>query len=315
MDVNEIQHTIWLEKYRPQSLKDIALNAEARKTLNGFVESGEIPNLFLCSRPGQGKTSLAKLLAYNVFDCDTLYVNASDENNVDTMRNKVTNFAKSKSFNGKFKIVILDECDGFATVQSQKILRVLMEDVSANTRFIIIANTRDKIIDAIQSRCYFIDITPEKNEIGRRLCNILRAENIDINGETLESLKQLIAWCYPDVRSMIKHMQVACTDGKFVLPKSIIDGSFVTELFEKMVSVDPIEVRKFVVQSEDMFNGDYPKLLSDLYHIVIDTDKLQPEGKIKWTITISDYLAKMGSSIDSELTFSACIFSLLTNQK
>lgn len=315
MDVNEIQHTIWLEKYRPKNLNEIALNEEARNILNGFVESGEIPNLFLCSRPGQGKTSLAKLLAYNVFDCDTLYVNASDENNVDTMRNKVTDFAKSMSFNGKFKIVILDECDGFATVQSQKILRVLMEDVSDNTRFIIIANTREKIIEAIQSRCYFVDITPNKNEIGRRLCNILQSENIEVNGETLESLKQLIAWCYPDVRSMIKHMQVACRDGKFILPKSIVDGRFVSELFDKMAKTDPLEVRKFVVQSEDLFNGDYAKLLSDLYHIVIDTDKLQPEGKIKWTITISDYLSKMAGSIDSELTFSACIFSLLTNQK
>lgn len=315
MNTTELQQTIWLEKYRPKSLDDIALNANARKVLNKFVEAGEIPNLFLCSRPGQGKTSLAKLLAYNVFDCDTLYVNASDENNVDTMRNKVTDFAKTMSTNGKFKVVILDECDGFATAQSQKILRVLMEDVTATTRFIIVANVREKIIDAIQSRCYYIDITPEKNEIGRRLCSILQAENIEITTETLENLKQLISWCYPDVRSMIKHLQVACVDGKFVLPKSVIDGTFVSELFEKMYTTTPVEVRKFVIQSEDRFNSDYAKLLSDLYHLIIDTDKLQPDGKVKWTITISDYLSKMSNSIDSELTFSACIFSLLTQTK
>lgn len=311
MNVSEIQHTIWLEKYRPQTLEDIALNKTARNILQGFVEKGEIPNLFLCSRPGQGKTSLARLLANNVFGCDTLYVNASDENNVETMRNKVTNFAKTMSTNGKFKIIILDECDGFATAQSQKILRVLMEEVSDVTRFIIIANAKEKIIEAIQSRCYFLDITPDKNEIGRRMCKILLSEGIEVNEETLESVKQLISWCYPDVRSMIKHMQVACASGKFVLPKSIVDGSFVTELFDKMMSSDPIEVRKFVIESEDMFNNDYQKLLDGLYHLIINTDKLSPDKKIKWTITISDYLTKMMTSFDMELTFSACIFTLI----
>lgn len=311
MNVSEIQHTIWLEKYRPQTLENIALNKTARNILQGFVEKGEIPNLFLCSRPGQGKTSLARLLANNVFGCDTLYVNASDENNVETMRNKVTNFAKTMSTNGKFKIIILDECDGFATAQSQKILRVLMEEVSDVTRFIIIANAKEKIIEAIQSRCYFLDITPDKNEIGRRMCKILLSEGIEVNEETLESVKQLISWCYPDVRSMIKHMQVACASGKFVLPKSIVDGSFATELFDKMMSGDPLDVRKFVIESEDMFNNDYQKLLDELYHMIINTDKLSPDKKIKWTITISDYLTKMMTSFDMELTFSACIFTLI----
>lgn len=311
MNVSEIQHTIWLEKYRPQTLENIALNKTARNILQGFVEKGEIPNLFLCSRPGQGKTSLARLLANNVFGCDTLYVNASDENNVETMRNKVTNFAKTMSTNGKFKIIILDECDGFATAQSQKILRVLMEEVSDVTRFIIIANAKEKIIEAIQSRCYFLDITPDKNEIGRRMCKILLSEGIEVNEETLESVKQLISWCYPDVRSMIKHMQVACASGKFVLPKSIVDGSFATELFDKMMSGDPLDVRKFVIESEDMFNNDYQKLLDELYHLIINTDKLSPDKKIKWTITISDYLTKMMTSFDMELTFSACIFTLI----
>lgn len=311
MNADQIIHTIWLEKYRPQKLEDIALNKEARKTLEKFIQEGEIPNLFLCSRPGQGKTSLAKLLAHNVFKCDTLYVNASDENNVETMRNKVTNFAKSMPLNGKFKIIILDECDGFATPQSQKILRVLMEEVSDNTRFIVVANTKEKIIEAIQSRCYYLDITPDKNEIGRRLCKILLSEGIEVNEETLQNVKQLISWCYPDVRSMIKHMQVACKEGKFILPKSIVDGTFVVNLFDKLFTDSPIDVRKFIITSEDMFNGDYAKLLSDLYRIVISSDKLLPETKINWTITLSDYLAKIMNSFDTELTFSACIFTLM----
>lgn len=314
MNVNTLAHTIWIEKYRPQTLEDIALNKNTRRILESFVEKGEIPNLFLCSRPGQGKTSLAKLLANNVFGCDTLYVNASDENNVETMRNKVTDFAKSMSLNGKFKIVILDECDGFASTQAQKILRVLMEDVSETTRFIIIANSKEKIIEAIQSRCYLLDITPDKNEIGRRLCKILTSEGIVIEQETLESLKQLIAWCYPDVRSMIKHLQICCASGKLELPRTIVDGSFVSDLFTKMLTEEPLEVRKFVIESEDLFNNNYSGLLSQLYRIVISTDKLQPDVKIKWTITISDYLSKIQSSLDTEITFSACIFTLITSR-
>lgn len=315
MTAETIQHTIWLEKYRPQTLDEIALNATARQTLNSFIQNGEIPNLFLCSRPGQGKTSLAKLLANNVFGCDTLYINASDENNVDTMRNKVTNFAKTMSTNGKFKIVILDECDGFATQQSQKILRVLMEEVSDVTRFIIIANYKERIIDAIQSRCYFVDITPDKNEIGRLLVRILQKENIEVTRETLESIRQLIKYCYPDVRSMVKHLQISSTDGKFVLPKAILQGDFVVQLFDKMMTSDPLEVRRFVIQSEDLFYNDYQKLLTELYHLIIDSDKLTSEQRVNWTITISDYLVKMTTSIDLELVFSACIFSLMSSVK
>lgn len=311
MNASQITYNVWTEKYRPQTLEDVALNEHTRKVIQKFVEEGNFPNLFLCSRPGQGKTSLAKLLAYNVFDTDVLYVNASDENNVDTMRNKVTDFAHTMSTNGKFKTVILDECDGFANTQSQKILRVLMEEVSENTRFIIIANSKERIIDAIQSRCYFLDITPEKNEIGRILCKILLKEGVEINDNTLANVKQLIRWCYPDVRSMVKHMQIACQGNTLTLPKYITNNVFVTDLFDKLFTIEPLEVRKFVIQNEDLFNGDYSKLLVDLYHIVIDSDKLEADKKIQWTITISDYLTRMSNAIDLELTFSSCIFTLL----
>ena len=130
----------WTEKYRPQTIDDIVLSAEAKTLIEKYINEEIIDNLFLCSRPGQGKTSLAKLLAYNIFECDTLYVNASDENNVEVVRTKITGFARTRSSNGKFKIVILDEADGFANAQAQRILRALMEEVSENTRFIITAN-------------------------------------------------------------------------------------------------------------------------------------------------------------------------------
>ena len=173
----------WTEKYRPSSLEDIVLPQEARHLIEKYVNEDIIDNIFLCSRPGQGKTSLAKLLAYNVFQADTLYVNASDENNVEVVRTKITGFSRTKSSNGKFKIVILDEADGFANIQAQRILRALMEEVSENTRFIITANNKNRIHDAIRSRCKFIDITPPKSDVIKRIVYILKSENVKIDAE------------------------------------------------------------------------------------------------------------------------------------
>lgn len=311
MNVDSIVNRLWIEKYRPQSLDEIALSAEARQLIEKYVKEDSIPNIFLCSRPGQGKTSLAKLLAYNVFECDTLYLNASDENGVDTVRTKITDFAKTMSTNGKFKIVILDEMDGFANVQAQKILRGLMEDVSDNTRFIITANQKNKVIDAIQSRCQFIDITPPENEIKKRLLTILVNEHVQAAPEEGAKLAVLVKRFYPDVRSMVKAMQASVFDGVLKLKDYKVESEFMQNLFNLLFESDCLTVRKYVIENEMAFNSDYSLLLDDLYHVIIDSDKLNPAQKSKWTITIANYLAKMPSVIDTELNASACLFELM----
>lgn len=305
-------NTDWTEKYRPQTLDDIILSEEARELINKYIKEDIIDNIFLCSRPGQGKTSLAKLLAYNIFQCDTLYVNASDENNVEVVRTKITGFSRTLSSNGKFKIVILDEADGFANAQAQRILRALMEEVSDNTRFIITANHKNRIHDAIRSRCKFIDITPTKGGIIQRVANILKNENVKINPEVeLPKLKALIERLYPDVRSIIKNIQSCVFDGVLKLKDFTVDSYFIKRVFDLVLEKNHMELRSYIINNESLFNNDYAMLLADFYRMIIDSDLIDDETKPNWVIIIADYIYRFEDIIDPEINAFACFYKLI----
>ena len=286
----------WTEKYRPQILNDIVLSNDARQLIEKYINEDIIDNIFLCSRPGQGKTSLAKLLAYNIFQCDTLYVNASDENNVDVVRTKITNFSRTLSSNGKFKIVILDEADGFANAQAQRILRALMEEVS----------------DAIRSRCKFIDITPPKQGVIKRIIHILKAEEIKINAEReLPKLKTLIERLYPDIRSIIKNLQSCVFDGELKLKDYSVDSIFIKKVLELVLEKNHSSLREYIISNESAFNNDYANFLNDFYHLIIDSELVDDEIKPNWTIIIADYLYRFEDIIDPEINAFACLFKLM----
>ena len=302
----------WTEKYRPQTLNDIVLSAEARELIEKYIQEDFIDNIFLCSRPGQGKTSLAKLLAYNVFGCDTLYVNASDENNVEVVRTKITGFSRTLSSNGKFKIVILDEADGFANVQAQRILRALMEEVADNTRFIITANHKNRIHDAIRSRCKFIDITPPKDGVIRRVLHILASEQVKVNQAVeLPKLKTLIERFYPDMRSIIKNLQAGVFDGVLKLKDFSVDSYFIKQVLELVLKGDHRALREYIINNESAFNNDYASLIADFYHLIIESDLVDDEVKPNWTITIADYLYKFEEILDPEINAFACFYKLI----
>ena len=102
---------------------------------------------------------MAKLIVKEELKCQYLYINASDENGIETIRSKVTNFSRTKSIDGRIKVIILDEVDGL-TQDAQRALRNTMEEYSAFTRFILTANYNHRVIPAIQSRCQSFDLTP-----------------------------------------------------------------------------------------------------------------------------------------------------------
>ena len=302
----------WTEKYRPQTIDDIVLSAEAKTLIEKYINEEIIDNLFLCSRPGQGKTSLAKLLAYNIFECDTLYVNASDENNVEVVRTKITGFARTRSSNGKFKIVILDEADGFANAQAQRILRALMEEVSENTRFIITANNKNRIHDAIRSRCKMIDITPPKDGVIRRVLQILSKEGVEMDKVTeLPKLKSLIERFYPDVRRIIKNLQACVFNGVLKLKDYSVDSMFIKNVLNYVLDQDYTELRRYIINNESMFNNDYATMIADFYHLIIDSDLVDESIKPNWTIIIADYLYKFEEIIDPEINAFACLYKLM----
>ena len=177
------EHTLWVEKHRPKTLDTYIGNEQLKSKVQVYLDSGDLPHLLLFGKAGTGKTTLAKLLVNNI-DCDYLYINASDENNVETVRSKVKNFASTMGFKD-YKVIILDECD-YITPNAQAALRNLMETFSKHCRFILTCNFVERIIDPIQSRCQsFQVIPPNKNDVAKHLHNILTQEGVSYDREDL----------------------------------------------------------------------------------------------------------------------------------
>ena len=307
MELSYALKGMWTIKYRPDCFKNIVLAKETRDLLEQWKNEGEFPNLLLCSRAGMGKTSLAHIIAKE-FDCDKLYLNASDEGNVETIRNKVKDFAITASFNGNMKLIILDEADGFSNIQSQKILRALMEEVADTCRFILTANYRHKIIEPIISRCVELDMTPPKKEMIKRCCEILKTEGVTCPKDQLMKLPQLVEAFYPDMRSVIKTLQ-SCVDAHNVLniKEFRAQDIFISNLLEELIKGNAVSTRKYIIENEVQFNSDYSVLLMSIYHFIIDNDGLDSTLRAEWTIILAEYLWRMTSAIDAEICAAACI--------
>ena len=199
----ETPNTLWVEKYRPKKLEDYVGNDHLKQKIRDYIESGDVPHLLLYGKAGTGKTTLAKLIV-NSINCDFMILNASDENNVDTVRNKVKSFASTIGFKD-IKIVILDEFD-YMTPQAQAILRNLMETFSKHCRFILTCNYVEKIIDPIQSRCQtFQIIPPTKKDVAVQISKILTEERIQFE---LKELVPIVDSSYPDIRKIINTCQL-----------------------------------------------------------------------------------------------------------
>lgn len=226
------EHTIWTEKYRPTKLEDYVGNSAIKEKVNIYLQSGDVPHLLLYGTAGTGKTTLAKLIAKNI-DCDLMYINASDENNVETVREKVKNFASTIGFR-QWKIIILDECD-YMTINGQAALRNLMETFSKTTRFILTCNYVEKIIDPIQSRCQVFAITPpSKKDVAVRVNEILKSEQVSFKPEDLVSI---INSGYPDIRRILNSCQRQVVNGELKIDKqSLIEANYIDKVLSLLSS-------------------------------------------------------------------------------
>ena len=257
------EHTLWVEKYRPTELKDYVGNEAVKDKVSIYLESGDVPHLLLYGTAGTGKTTLAKLIAKNI-DCDLMYINASDENNVDTVREKIKNFASTIGFR-QWKLIILDESD-YLTPNAQAALRNLMETFSKTTRFILTCNYVEKIIDPIQSRCQTFAITPPtKKDVAIRCNEILKAESVKFNPQDLVTI---INSGYPDIRRILNACQRQVVNGELKIDKqSLIESNYMDKIVELLTAKPDkkslfTDIRQIVADSQVK---DYTALYKHLY--------------------------------------------------
>jgi len=303
-------NNLWVEKYRPHTLDTIVLSAPNRCIFEKFQKDKEIPNLLFTGCAGIGKTSLAKILCKSVLNCQYLYINASDENGIDTIRTKVTNFARTKSFDGNVKCIILDETDGLS-LDAQRALRNTMEEHSQLTRFILTANYNHRIIPPLQSRCQSFDLTPPLEMCYDRVNYILECEGVDISEDERSRLLPFIKTTYPDLRKCINEIQKNVIDGTIIFDNLIkVKDVFVESLYKIISSGLAIKARKKVIENEHVFNGDYTELLRSMFNYIHDCNEIEDDLKAEQMIKVSEYIYRAAFVADPEINCYTCLLTL-----
>jgi DNA polymerase III delta prime subunit len=307
-EVNEEKkdNTLWVEKYRPSKLEDYVGNEHLKNKVEGYLETGDVPHLLLYGKAGTGKTTLAKLIV-NSIECDYMVINASDENNVDTVRNKVKNFASSMGFK-PMKMIILDEFD-YMTPNAQAILRNLMETFSKHCRFILTCNYVEKIIDPIQSRCQtFQIIPPTKKDVAIQISKILKAENIEFD---VKDLVPIIDTAYPDIRKVINTCQMNCSKGVLKVDvQNLLENDYKIKVIDILKSNDDkrnkyMKVRQTIIDSRVM---DFTDLFTLLYDKV---DEYAGDNTANVILLLGDGVTKSAQAIDKEIIAAATLIQII----
>ena len=307
---------LWVEKYRPRRIEDCILTNELKETFKQFVNQKELPNLLLSGTAGTGKTTVARALCEEL-GVDYIIINGSDEGRqIDTLRHKIKNFASTVSLTetGRHKVVILDEADYMNPESVQPALRNFIETFYKNCRFIFTCNYKNKILEALQSRCTVIDfaITGDKVKVAtqfmNRLCSILTEEKIEFDKKVLS---ELIEKYFPDFRRTINELQRYSVRGK-------IDSGVLFSLTEadtkKLVAILKEkrfnDMRKWVIQNLDK---EPSSLFSNVYEILYK--HLQPQSIPQAVLVIAGYQYKSVWVADQEINMVACLTEVMANCK
>jgi replication factor C small subunit len=301
------QHSLWIEKYRSQTLEQYVGNDAVKNRISDCIVKNDIPHFIFTGTAGTGKTTIAKLLVNNL-NCSYLYINASDENGIDVIRDKVKSFAVTSSFK-PLKVIILDEAD-FLTQAAQAALRNIIEEYSANTRFILTCNYIERLIEPLQSRCEIhILKPPSKGDVARHICtNILDVEEIKYE---LSNVALLVKEFYPDVRSIIKNLQAGIKDGKYEWV--VLNTTWTKQLVEILKKRDKnawYQIRQLVADNQvDDFQVAYSYMFEVLSEFSHGNDA-------QISVILDEYSWRANVIPDKEINFAAAIAKILeTNKK
>ena len=302
----EVNNSLWVEQYRPKKLNEYVGNEHLKTKVADYLQSGDVPHLLFYGKAGTGKTTLAKLIV-NSIDCDHIIINASDENNVDTVRNKVKGFASTIGFRNS-KIVILDEFD-YMTPNAQAILRNLMETFSKHCRFILTCNYVEKVIDPIQSRCQTFQIVPPtKKDVAVQISQILGKENVKFE---LKDLVPIIDASYPDIRKIINTCQLNSSKGELKVDVSnILSSDIKIKIVDILKGNDakPNKWKNIRQAVADSRVQDFSELYGYLYEKVVEYAGDNTSNVI---LLLSEGQYKDSMVVDKEITFMATIIQIV----
>ena len=300
------ENTLWVESFRPDTLEGYIGNEHIIEKVKIFIDNGDVPHLLFYGTAGTGKTTLAKIIAGSV-DADVMYINASDENSVDAVRDKIKRYASTVGFR-RWKIIILDEAD-YLTPNAQAALRNLMETYSKTTRFILTCNYVEKIIDPIQSRCQTIAITPpSKTDVAKRLVQVLEQNEVSYD---IKDVAAIINASYPDIRRAINAAQASVVGGNLQLDKaSAIQANYMTEILA--VLQDSKDKKSAFAKIRQIIADSKVRDFTPLYTFLFDALDNFATGHIgPCILIIAEAQYKDASVVDKEINIMAMFVNLL----
>ena len=305
---------LWVEKYRPQKIDECVLPEPLKDTFKQYIAQGELPHFLLSGTAGVGKTTVAKALC-NEIGADYIMINGSEESGIDTLRTKIKGFASTVSLTDAPKIIIIDEADYLQANSTQPALRSFIEEFSANCRFIFTCNFKNRILEAIHSRCACIDFKIDNKDkqvlLGtffKRASQILKQENVDFDQKVVA---ELITKHFPDYRRVLNELQRYSVSGKIDsgILVNMSQESF-KDLIKLMKEKDFTNVRKWVGKNSD---SDTVALFRELYDSSVTYMALESIPQL--VLILADYQYKAAFVADHELNIMAAMTEVMANCK
>ncbi len=306
-----MEHFLWVEKYRPQTIDETILPPPLKQTFQEIVENGELPNMLFTGSPGTGKTTVAKALCRQL-GLDWIMINGSEEGNIDTLRGKIKQFASSVSLSGGVKVVILDEADYLNPQSTQPALRGFIEEFADNCRFILTCNFKNRIIDPLHSRCGVYEFNTTKKELAelaaqfhKHFIDILNKEKASVDPKQAADLIMKHA---PDWRRVLNEAQRRLMGSNQLLGPNNTSNNTFADLAVYLKAKDFKKMRSWVVNHMDIDTATIYRGLYDNMNELVESKSIP-----QLVLILADYQYKDAFVADHELNTVACLTEIMAN--